>query len=446
MIKINIPHNNLEERKYIINILFGEFLYLDYLIEIRDIQNYEIILQDGNKLIIEDHFFSKYSKDKEYLKVINIPQNVEFVKNDFIVENDIPVIYGNDKFEVLNGKIICGIDILASSFFMLTRWEEYVNRNRDKYNRFPAGESLAFKNNFLNRPIVNEYTEMLWNILAYLGVKQKRQTRQYQSYFTHDVDVCNRWRNVYVLLRAFVGDIVNRKDLFRALSEIISYFKTKFKMQKDPYDTFEYIMSLSEKYGTKSYFFFMSGGTSKYDNFYSINSKFTRELMIMIDRRGHNIGFHPSYNTYNNFKQWQKEYRILSSISPQKIFTGRQHFLRLKIPTTFQICEDAGIERDSSLAYPEVEGFRCGCCYEFSIYNFLTQEKLKLKELPLIFMDSSSSKYKGKNYDSIIQKIDYLNKKIKKYNGNFVVLLHNSYKSQNIVIEPPKIYEILFVD
>jgi hypothetical protein len=57
MIKIYIPNNNINERKYIIDILFGEFLGLEYIIEIGS-QNYEIILEkNGNKLIIEDHFF-----------------------------------------------------------------------------------------------------------------------------------------------------------------------------------------------------------------------------------------------------------------------------------------------------------------------------------------------------------------------------------------------------
>ncbi len=86
-----------------------------------------------------------------------------FSKNDFIVEKDIPIIYGTDKLEITeqNQNIItCGIDIFASSFFMLTRWEEYVNKNRDRHNRFPAIESLAFKNDFLSRPVVNEYVEM----------------------------------------------------------------------------------------------------------------------------------------------------------------------------------------------------------------------------------------------------------------------------------------------
>ena len=60
--KIFIPNNNINERKYIIDILLEEFLGLEYNIEIKDIQNYEIILDNGNKLTIEDNFFNKFEK------------------------------------------------------------------------------------------------------------------------------------------------------------------------------------------------------------------------------------------------------------------------------------------------------------------------------------------------------------------------------------------------
>ena len=137
MLKITIPNNNIAERKYILDIIFDEFLGLEYKVEARREKgegDWEIDLENGNKLIVEDHFFNKYPKDLEYLKLENIPSKVEFAQNQFIVENNIPVIYGNSKLETKNQKlktIICGIDIFASSFFMLTRWEEYVNKNRD---------------------------------------------------------------------------------------------------------------------------------------------------------------------------------------------------------------------------------------------------------------------------------------------------------------------------
>ena len=108
MLKITIPNNNIAERKYILDIIFDEFLGLEYKVEARREKgegDWEIELENGSKIIFEDHFFNKYPKDLEYLKLENIPSKVEFAQNQFIVENNIPVIYGNSKLETKNDEL-----------------------------------------------------------------------------------------------------------------------------------------------------------------------------------------------------------------------------------------------------------------------------------------------------------------------------------------------------
>ena len=189
MIKIITPNKFSQEKTYIIDILFKSFLGIDYIINNNDgITDYKIILDNGNNIIIKDHFFSKFAKGDTYLNIKNISEDIRFSKNQFTVEADIPIIYGTDELKITDDKIVCGIDVFASAFFMLTRWEEYVDKARDIHNRFPASESLAFKNNFIDRPVVNEYVEMLWNMLKHLGHKQERKKRNFEIILTHDVD------------------------------------------------------------------------------------------------------------------------------------------------------------------------------------------------------------------------------------------------------------------
>lgn len=264
MIKITIPQNNLEERKYILDIVFDEFLGLKYKVEVRSEKGesgWEIELENGSKIIFEDHFFNKYVNNLEYLKLENIPCTINYEhkeSNQFIVENDIPVIYGNSKLEIKDQKlktITCGIDIFASSFFMLTRWEEYLNKARDKHDRFPATESLAYKKGFLDRPIVNEYVDMLKNMLLHLGLNQKTKERNYELYVTHDVDNIKKFINFKDGIKEIVGDIVKRKNIKKAFANFIQKIKVHLKLEKDPYDTFDDLITISEKYGVKSYFF-----------------------------------------------------------------------------------------------------------------------------------------------------------------------------------------------
>lgn len=450
MIKITIPDSNLAERKYVIDIVFDEFLGLDYKVEVVSYKvdqqsGCKIELENGSKLIFEDHFFSKFPNELDYLKLENIPSHVECGKNEFIVEDDIPIIYGKNTLVIndrLSTTITCGIDIFASSFFMLTRWEEYVNNNRDVHDRFPASESLAFKSSFLNRPVINEYVEMLKNMLLFLDKSIKFKKREYKLYLTHDVDFILKYKDMKSGIREIVGDIVKRKNIKFAVSNIIVKIKTHLKLQKDPFDTFDYLMDESEKIGLKSYFFFMGKGVSKFDNMYKSDESFVQSLVHKIKQRGHYIGIHPTYNAYNDFEQLRKEKQELEKNFDTKITFGREHILRFEVPTTWQIWEDNGMQWDSTCSYADREGFRCGVCYEYSVFNILTRKKLNLKERPLIVMEGSFVTYQPKiNPKEMQEKIKYLIKKVKKHNGEFVFLWHNSSFNTTVWEKYQEIYE-----
>ena len=415
-----------KEKIYIIGTIFNEFLGLTYELKFSHTKNYEIILENGNKLMIEDNFFSKFPRHLEYLKEENIPKKIEFAKNDFIVEKDIPIIYGNSKLEIKNSKfktIECGIDIFASSFFMLTRWEEYVNKTRDIHNRFPATASLAFKFNFLDRPVVNEYTEMLWNMLKFLGCKQKRKKRKFELILTHDVDNAYKYKNLFSGIREIAGDIIKRKDLFLAFENTLNKILTHSKLKKDPYDTYDYLMDISEMVGTKSYFFLHSSNHSKYDN---NNDKFLKTIAKKILNRGHFLGYHPSYNSYNNLEIFMKDKKRIENIIEYELTFGRQHYLRFEVPTTWQIWEEAEMEWDSTLSYADKEGFRCGVCYPYSVFDIMNRKKLNLKERPLIVMEGSLINYQRLEPKEVEFRIKNLINRVKKYNGEFVFLWHNS--------------------
>jgi len=429
MIKITISNNNIQERKYILDIIFNEFLGLKYEVECKKEKikcDWEIELENGSKLIVEDHFFNQFPNDLEYLKLDNIPPQVEFLKNEFTPEEDIPVIYGNSKLNIENSTIICGIDIFASSFFMLTRWEEYVNKNRDSHNRFPAYESLASKQDFLDRPIVNEYLEMLKNMILHVSQNSKFKIQNFKLILTHDVDHIYKWDTIKKFIRHLGGDLIVRKSIKEFFKSLEYYVQVKLKLKNDPYDTFDYLMDASDKIGTKSYFFFMSKGLTKFDNNYNTNSEKVQKLHSKIKNRGHFIGIHPTYNAYNNYGQLKNEKEELENFFNTQILFGREHYLRFEIPTTWQVWEDNNMRWDSTCGYADKEGFRCGVCYEYNVFNILTRKKLRLKEKPLIAMEVSIVKQENMMPENMKNIIEKLILKVKKYNGEFVLLWHNS--------------------
>ncbi len=439
MITINIPDNFIPERTYIINVFFNDFLGLEYNILIREgIQHYEIILDNSNSLIFKDHFFLKFRDGLGYLVENAIPCKIMFVRSQFSPETNIPIIFGDEELTVEKGRIICGIDIFASSFFMLTRWEEYANKSRDTHSRFPASASLAYKKGFLHRAIVNEYIEMLWNMLSYLKYSGERKKRTLRTFVTHDVDgpFLYATKDLFVALKQMGGDLLKRKNPRLAFNNFNSWSKAvNSQAKQDPFNTFDYIMDVSEEAGLKSTFLFITDcSRPAHDGDGYFGHKFLRRLLVDIHRRGHNIGLHLSYGSFNDPAQTKKEFDILKTVCAeeyieQNCWIGRQHFLRWETPTTFNNLELAHLDYDSTLSYADAAGFRCGVCYEYPVFNILTRRRLNLRERPLLVMECTVIDERYMDLGTG-EKAFWMIKSVKdtcrKFNGDFVVLWHNT--------------------
>jgi len=423
MLRIVIPQNNIKERFYLLDVLFTQFLKISYKTTISKdkIDLSYIYLENNKSIIIKDSFFSLYTNNLEYLNIDAVPKEVEYFSHSLFIKEELPVLFGVGKIETTKDSITSHIDIFATVFFMLTRWEEFVIPCRDNHNRFQAIDSLAFKFGFLDRPIVNEYIDCLWSMLLKLGYNGSRHRDKFSIYLTHDVDEILAYPTPKKFLKKIVGDLFVRKKPLLAIERAYDYIIQK----KDPYDTFDKIMDISDKYEIQSHFFFMSGGVTKYDNRYNIESSLAKDLIEKIKKRGHVIGFHPSYNAYNDFEQFKLEKNMLKSTTMLNIVSGREHYLRFEVPKTWQIWEDNNMEWCSNMAYANHSGFRSGVCYAYTPFNILTREKLKLKERPLVVMEVTLIE-ETNSVESFEKRIEYYLNMVKKHGGEFVFLWHNS--------------------
>lgn len=419
-IKVLLPQNNIEERKYVVDVLFSEFLGIVYEVEFRqDVDDY-VIEYENHKLIIRDCFFSHFRQPLAYLSLNALPKSILFGQNDFIKECTIPIIYGLDELVFSDGHLICGIDVFASSFFMLTRWEEYVNKKRDKHDRFEGCESIADRFNFLHRPVVNEYVEMLWNMLKRIGYTGDRKLRKYELILTHDIDFLQYPKCKY--FRTLVGDIAKRWSLGMAKTRI------KYLLFEDPFDRYDWLMTQSENIGVKSHFYFMSSFliSPLYDTMYYINESKFKKVISDIVSRGHVMGFHPGYYSYIDPDVWQNEKASLERMINQSVSEGRQHYLKVKIPETLNIWNENNMLIDSSLGYADREGFRCGTGDEFPVYDFLNQKQMRLRERPLIVMEGTLCGARNYSIEQSLIVCRYYIEISKKYNSQLTLLFHNS--------------------
>lgn len=424
MLQLSLPNKFYQELAYIAKVMLLRFLGLDY--HLSEHASNEIIIQTttGRKLILNNSFFAKV--EENYLQSRYLPNKAFCLQYTLTQKEKIPVIFGKPEITISEKEINCGPDLFASAFFMLTRWEEYVRKERDSHDRFPLEASLAYKADFYQQPVVDQYTELLWSMLHHLDPSLKRKKRSFQVIPTHDVDHLRRWRSLRKIAEAPYLDFVLQKKPLIGLKNLQSIATTLIKPEKDPYNTFDYLMQKSEHYGLQSRFYFMAGGLSRYDNNYQITSEEAKKLIDKVSKREHIIGFHPSYSTGKDARQWKKEWLRLKKVAPEAKAEGRQHYLRFSVPFTWQIWEDQGMHRDSSLYYPESPGFRCGTCHEFPVFNFLTRQTLKLKESPLICMENSFMHYQNLNPEAAREEVKKVYLATQKYQGNFVLLWHNS--------------------
>lgn len=185
MIRVICPNNNVPERRYAVEVIFNDLL--DCGLTTSDIQfdsqaeNYTVQVGD-KQIVVEDHFFQKYPEPLSYLKEGSLPSKLAYLHAKGM---EMPIIYGVDKYEETENAVTIGLDIFASTFFMLTRWEESMYGRDEKGD---CSEKLLFtvKENIYQRPIVHEYESLLKGILKEWGIGI--QERKYCVVMSHDVD------------------------------------------------------------------------------------------------------------------------------------------------------------------------------------------------------------------------------------------------------------------
>ncbi len=223
-----------------------------------------------------------------------------------------------------------------------------------------------------------------------------------------------------------------------AFIDALNYVFKKFGSDKfDEYrNNIKWVMDENDSAGNKVAFFFIPKQTSKVREEISLFSGAkVRGLLTDIIQRGHEVGFHPGYETYRfpeNFKGSANELKSVYHELGVKNIGGRQHYLRSDASITPRLWDVNGFAYDSSLGFADKAGFRCGVCYEYTMFDLTNREPLKIKQRPLIAMDCSiiSNGYEGLGYgEKSLEKFKLLKNRCQQFSGDFTLLWHNSFFS-----------------
>lgn len=329
-------------------------------------------------------------------------------------------------------------DILGLTYWMLTRLEEVGRTDLDEHDRFPAKVSHAYRHRYLERPIVDEWLHILGQVILRVWPSAELRKHRFSVQLSHDVDLPSRYgfRSGTGLLRAVGGDVLRRRDFASVVRGPWVRLNTRAALHpSDPANTFDWLMDISERHGLKSAFYFICGRTNvAKDADYEPEHSAIRELMRRIHRRGHEIGLHPSYNTYRDPESLVAEAARLKRVCAQEgiaqsCWGGRMHYLRWAQPTTLNGWEAASMTYDSTLGYADAPGFRCGTCFEYPAFDPVAGCSLALRIRPLVAMECTvtDSRYLGLGAgDAAAHKFIELINACKAVSGAFTLLWHNS--------------------
>jgi hypothetical protein len=446
------PSGCRAERKYIYQLLLEKYLGCTVEYKISNVEAEAVVISCNDRALrVDDSFFGL--AEKHWLQAESMPSSPGVLCDlpqdlrDKLQDTQVPVLYGNvsNKNKFFNkdcsaeGKpetISLALDIFGSAFFMLSRYEEIVNKNRDPHSRFSAKDSIAFKEGFLMRPIVNEYIEILSHYLQWLLPDFSRQKPSFETQLSCDVDVpySQSRKGPYYFMRQLASDVFTWKSPARIFNSIKLYAEFRNKdYSKDPFDTFDAIMDECEKRDMVCTFnFICDRPAGPVDGIYSLDEEYIQGLLKKVHDRGHQVGLHVSYGAFRDQQQMQSEFDALKQFCNklgirQEFWSNRQHYLRWHTPDTARQLESIGITTDTTLGYADHVGFRAGICHSFNLYDLKERRELSVVETPLIVMEASmlSKAYMNLDHSDALEIVTDLKCKCQRFGGKFTMLWHN---------------------
>ncbi|WP_299102681.1 polysaccharide deacetylase family protein [uncultured Winogradskyella sp.] len=310
-------------------------------------------------------------------------------------------------------------DIFAASFYLLSRYEEYLPHVKDDYGRFLATESVAYKSNFLHQPVIDIWAYKLKEVLKERFPDYKFPNRTYQVKPVIDVPVAYYFKNKG-LLRT-IGGTLNDLRRFK-LKQLYLRYSVLMGFKRDPYDTFKWIIRKQKQYKFKFIVLFLIGEYSTYDKNINTNKKqFVSLIKSVADYC--DVGIKASYFALDDVEVMKKEKLKMEAITHNGLKAVRHSFSKLNLPTSYRNLVELEINEDFTMGYINTLGFRAGTCTPFQFYDLDYEVQTPLRINPYQCLDFSLLKYNSK-----LDKTEHLQKiinEIKAVNGTFVPIFHN---------------------
>jgi len=354
---------------YIISVLFGKKAAVT--------ESEQLFTQFGGARI-------QYLTEKKFDKVLHVqPQGLVF-------ESDIhSIIIECARWEgypiFFSGAGDIPFDIFSAAFYLVSRYEEYLPFTPDKYDRFPHTDSLAYREGFLSIPLVQHWVQQFKQIL---GVSFSPSITDEPIFLpTYDADILFQYKHqsIFHNLRSLFGHLLHGR--FSALSHQIQVIGGSMP---DPYYQWPSLWKLLKEAGKQGTYFFSANEKQQgNDRQLSIHLAAVQSIIQECSRQG-KVGWHPSLQSSVTFSEMKKERGLLQQVLLPSITDVRFHFLRFRLPESYRWLIDLGIDREHSMGYGAVNGFRASYADPFPWFDLQNNKVTSLLIHPFCYMDTAA--------------------------------------------------------
>lgn len=406
-------HISSARLQYICSFIFKEQLGLDYKLTI-DSEAFKN--HDGAKINYSD---SKIADDDFY-----IPNHPLLFENDIKAQAiDCFIANGNKAFFKTTDSDF-RFDILAAAFYLLSRYEEYLPHEEDMYGRFAHENPLAYKEGFLNLPLINIWVQQFAEKLKEKSppgslrstVNFERTTFNFLP--TYDIDIAYSYKHK--------GLVRNTGGFFKSPS--LERIKVLTGSEKDPFDCYDWLHNLHKQYHLKPIYFFLVAET---------NAEFDKNILPHTDAmwklvKNHTalykIGIHPSWQSNAKASVLKSEMEWLAEMSGiNHITISRQHYIKFALPDTYRVLAEAGIHNEYSMGYGSINGFRASVASSFFWYDLEKEVQTTLRLHPFCFMDANSYYEQKLNAEQAYEELMHYYSVCKNVNGTLISIWHNNF-------------------
>ena len=310
-------------------------------------------------------------------------------------------------------------DIFAASFYLLSRYEEYLPYVKDVHGRFPPTESLAYKNKFLHLPVIDLWAYKLLDALEekFPELERRKNTYRYTSAIDITTSHCFAFRGVVRSVAGLFLDLGTFK-----LRRVFQRIAVWLNLRQDPYDNYGELMDYHKEYPCKSIFFFQFADYSTYDkNVSPDNNKFQYLIKSVADYS--RVSLAASYSSFSDIDLLKQEKKRLSDVIHRPVRHMRMRYNRIDIPLTYRDLVEAEFSDDYSMGYTHELGFKASTCTAFNFYDIYMEVQQPIRIRPFAVHDYALLKYQTK--EEAMANVYDLYLRTKQVNGEFITVFSN---------------------